>query len=492
MYCVLVGVFCYLSLGGVVAGSIDATPIQQEIEISLNPEITPARTETIKAPKVQLNLLDFIPVIRNLRKLKRAKKAKGLEPDTYFVPKGELVLELKDSLGNLIEEKRHSLTMYSAIAWEELASDFDVSEDGNLSIYIDNSSSDKVYFDEFIIERTEAAVAVVVQENHYYPFGMNMKGIEELDLQSIEGDDEHRFQYNGKEKEESFGLNWTDYGWRNMDTQLGRWHGVDNLAEKYQSISPYVYVANSPLIATDPDGMRVYFVVYTSSKDFQPPAETRKREIENSEGFDKEKDHIYMIQLDDLGKLKEKIESSVKDAGEKGYGKTVEFSMYAHGAGDGPRGEVAASSDGLDKVTGDNLDRSQLSPSGWKSINFNFDSDESLAAFYGCNSSEFALRFLNYQNVQFTAGLEGKAGDTYNLDDWSSVWFPYDDENVYMAIAEGGKVLPTAVYSRKSLNRRTSFTDSEGNRIYDKETQYVKGNVTLKNGKAVSGSLKSE
>ena len=84
-----------------------------------------------------------------------------------------------------------------------------------------------------------------------------MKGIEELDIQSLDGNDEHRFQYNGKEKIMDFGLNWTDYGWRNMDTQLGRWHGVDNLAEKYQSISSYTYVANNPIKFIDPDGQRI-------------------------------------------------------------------------------------------------------------------------------------------------------------------------------------------------------------------------------------------
>ncbi|WP_375563379.1 RHS repeat-associated core domain-containing protein [Bernardetia sp. OM2101] len=104
------------------------------------------------------------------------------------------------------------------------------------------------------MERTEATVAVVVQENHYYPFGMNMKGIEELDLQSLGNTDEHRFQYNGKEKEESFGLYWTDYGWRNMDTQLGRWHGIDGMAEKYISQSTYHYAGNNPVSNLDIDG----------------------------------------------------------------------------------------------------------------------------------------------------------------------------------------------------------------------------------------------
>ena len=126
-----------------------------------------------------------------------------------------------------------------------------------MKVYIDNSSSDKVYFDEFIIERTEAAVAVVVQENHYYPFGMNMKGIEELDSQSLDGNDEHRFQYNGKEKEESFGLYWNDHGAKSLDVQLVRWNGVDPLAEKFVSTSSYVAMLNNPILFIDPDGREV-------------------------------------------------------------------------------------------------------------------------------------------------------------------------------------------------------------------------------------------
>ena len=256
-----------LSLGSAAAGTLNTNPIDLQVDIPVNPEISPATTKTIKAPRIRLNLLDFVPVIRNLRALKRAKKAKALEPDMYFVPKGELVLELKDSLGNLIEERREKITISSAVSWEKLVSNFDVPEDGNLEVYIDNSSSEKVYFDDFEIFRTETTVAVVVQENHYYPFGMNMKGIEELDIQSQDITvDEHRWQYNGKEKEESFGLNWTDYGWRNYDPQLSRWHGVDNLAEEYQSISPYVYVANNPIKFIDPDGRYIISVHYSITK----------------------------------------------------------------------------------------------------------------------------------------------------------------------------------------------------------------------------------
>ena len=163
-------------------------------------------------------------------------------------------MELRDSTDSLIFEKREKLIISSVSSWEKLMSNVEIKEDGKLAVYIDNASSDKVYFDNFEIERTEATVAVVVQENHYYPFGMNMKGIEELDLQSLDSKDEHRFQYNGKEKEESFGLYWNDHGARNLDIQLGRWNGVDPLAEKFVSTSSYVAMLNNPIRFVDLDG----------------------------------------------------------------------------------------------------------------------------------------------------------------------------------------------------------------------------------------------
>ena len=92
----------------------------------------------------------------------------------------------------------------------------------------------------------------ILQQNHYYPFGMN---IENPAWSGTNG-----YQYNGKELNTDFGLDWNDYGARWYDAGLGRWTTVDPLADEYASISPYAYVANMPTRAIDPDGRRIFFV----------------------------------------------------------------------------------------------------------------------------------------------------------------------------------------------------------------------------------------
>lgn len=95
---------------------------------------------------------------------------------------------------------------------------------------------------------------VIWQENHFDPFGLNLKGIEETDLHTQYSTPEFRFQYNGKEKTETHRLMWNNHGARNLDLQLGRWWSLDPLSEKDARFSPFCFAFNNPIKHNDPDG----------------------------------------------------------------------------------------------------------------------------------------------------------------------------------------------------------------------------------------------
>lgn len=61
----------------------------------------------------------------------------------------------------------------------------------------------------------------------------------------------YNHKYNQKELQET---GFYDYGWRQYMPDLGRWFGIDKLAESYLSTSPYAYVMNNPIMMYDPDG----------------------------------------------------------------------------------------------------------------------------------------------------------------------------------------------------------------------------------------------
>jgi RHS repeat-associated protein len=69
----------------------------------------------------------------------------------------------------------------------------------------------------------------------------------------------YRYGFNGMEKDDELkgSGNSYDFGARMYDPRLGRWLAVDLLASTYAPLSPFCFVANSPLVLVDPDGNRI-------------------------------------------------------------------------------------------------------------------------------------------------------------------------------------------------------------------------------------------
>ena len=93
----------------------------------------------------------------------------------------------------------------------------------------------------------------VVQENHFYAYGMQMEG--NWNVKSVVGSPKQNYRYNASEWTTELGLNWEDHGARYYAPALGVWNGIDALAESYTGFSPFHFVMGNPISYGDPTGM---------------------------------------------------------------------------------------------------------------------------------------------------------------------------------------------------------------------------------------------
>jgi RHS repeat-associated protein len=80
-----------------------------------------------------------------------------------------------------------------------------------------------------------------VEENAYYPFGLQQQGISSKAAGRLLNK-EKTFQ--GQRFDDELGLNWVQFKWRNHDPQTGRFIEIDPLAKDYVYNSTYAFSEN--------------------------------------------------------------------------------------------------------------------------------------------------------------------------------------------------------------------------------------------------------
>jgi RHS repeat-associated protein len=123
---------------------------------------------------------------------------------------------------------------------------------GYIYVWLSNATTVDVYFDNLSVTHYTGAM---LEENAYYPYGLRMGGISA----NAAHKQPNAYKYNGKQLQnaefsDNTGLEWTDYGARMYDQQIGRWGVVDPKADVYMEYSSYVYVGNNPIRRIDPNG----------------------------------------------------------------------------------------------------------------------------------------------------------------------------------------------------------------------------------------------
>jgi RHS repeat-associated protein len=128
--------------------------------------------------------------------------------------------------------------------------DMPVTKNGYLYIYVSNETPNiDVFFDNLQVTHIRGPL---IEEAHYYPFGLEMKAIS---TRAFNFGRKTEFRANaGSEFEEDLDLNMFSLFYRQYDPQIGRFTGIDIRSEETYRFSCYQFAANNPIYFVDPLG----------------------------------------------------------------------------------------------------------------------------------------------------------------------------------------------------------------------------------------------
>jgi len=197
----------------------------------------------------------------------------------------------------------------------------------------------------------------IIEESNYYPFGLKHKGYNNI----VNGTENNYYTYQGKELDESLGLDWLDFDARNYDPTIGRWMVIDPLAEIPQNnyMSPYNFVKNNPIKFVDPDGM-IWKDPAEAEKlkgkinDTKASLAKTRSKLEgklNEEGISDKKKARLENRVADIDSRTESLDSSIADIDALGADQEHTFDLVSNS---NETNHVKKGSDGVINIQGSN------------------------------------------------------------------------------------------------------------------------------------------
>jgi RHS repeat-associated protein len=185
-----------------------------------------------------------------------ASKFLDEQPNPQNKPKAYLNWVLFDEQFNLVQGSSGAELVGADNAFTtHVKQNLPVNTNGYLYIYVSNATPNiDVYFDNLQVTHLRGPL---VEENAYYPYGLAMAGISSKALPQSAANKykgNAGTEFGSEEWADGSGLELYETGLRRYDAQIGRFTGVDILAESTADLTPYHFAANNPVMFVDPSG----------------------------------------------------------------------------------------------------------------------------------------------------------------------------------------------------------------------------------------------